>query len=189
VLEREWPWPWHRIQGPLTVPCALCSSSASASAHQTHTMSTHPPNSLHISPDILVSQMQNVALSPSSGTDTASSDHSPAPVRPFVSYTQAQILSLYKSPLVAPPHGMPILKDWFGYAIPFISISIFGISPLRDWNEQNASKKDSDASAATSGARDKRYVLLGVSSAATPFSPFLASGVIRKMLVHSSSPP
>lgn len=151
-------------------------------------MSTHPPNSLHISPDILVSQMQNVALSPSSGTDTAS-DHSPAPVRPFVSYTQAQILSLYKSPLVAPPRGMPILKDWFGYAIPFISFSIFGISSPRDWNEQNASKKDSDASAATSGARDKRCVLLGVSSAAIPFSPFLASGVIRKMLVHSSSPP
>ena len=102
--------------------------------------------------------MQNVALSPSSGTDTAS-DNSPAPVRPFVSYTQAQILSLYKSPLVAPPRGMPILKDWFGYAIPFISFSISGISSLRDWNEQNASKKDSDTSAATSGARDKRCVL------------------------------
>ena len=41
-----------------------------------------------------------------------------------------------------------------------ISFSIFGISFLRDWNEQNASKKDSDTSAATSGARDKRYVIL-----------------------------
>jgi hypothetical protein len=154
-------------------------------------MSTHPSdsNSLHISPDILVNQMQNIALSPSSATGTASSDNSLSSVRPFVSYTQAQILSLYKSPLVAPPRGMPVLKDWFGYAIPFISFSIFGISSLRDWNEQNASKKDSDTSAATSGARDKRCVLLRASSAATIFSPLLASGVTRKMLVHSSSPP
>jgi hypothetical protein len=60
---------------------------------------------------------------------------------------------------------MPILKDWFGYAIPFISFSVFGISSPRDWNEQNASKKDSDTSAATSGARDKRCGLLVVSSA------------------------
>jgi hypothetical protein len=81
---------------------------------------SHPsnPHSLHISPDILASQMQNVALSPSPGTDTASSENSLASFRTFVSYTQAQILSLYKSPLVSPPRGMPILKDWFGYATP-----------------------------------------------------------------------
>jgi hypothetical protein len=181
------------IQGPLTCSRArFALLQLQLQHHQTHTMSTHPPsdsNSLHISPDILANQMQNIALSPSSAPGTTSSDNSLAPVRPFVSYTQVQILSLYKSPLVAPPRGMPVLKDWFGYAIPFISFSIFGISSLRDWNEQNASKKDSDTSAATSGARDKRCVLLGALSAATIFSPFLASGVTRKMLVHSSSPP
>ncbi|KAH9025867.1 hypothetical protein EDB85DRAFT_2177740 [Lactarius pseudohatsudake] len=58
----------------------------------------------------------------------------------FVSYTQSQILWLSKSPLVSPPNGMPPLKDWFG-----------------DWNEQNSSKKDSDTSTTTSGARDKRF--------------------------------
>jgi len=153
-------------------------------------MSTHPhpsnSNSLHISPEDIVTQMQNVALSPSAGPDTASSDNSLAPVCPFVSYTQVQILSLYKSPLVAPPRGMPPLKDWFGYAILFTLFSAFGISFLRDWNEHNASKKDSDTSAAASGARDKRYVILGASSVITPFSHFLASGVIKKMLVYSS---
>ncbi|KAH9175419.1 hypothetical protein EDB89DRAFT_2066762 [Lactarius sanguifluus] len=58
----------------------------------------------------------------------------------FVSYSQSQILWLYRSPLVSPPNGMPPLKDWFG-----------------DWNEQNSSKKDSDTSTTTSGARDKRF--------------------------------
>ena len=153
-------------------------------------MSTHPhPSdsiSLHISPDDLVTQMQNVALSPSAGPATASSGDSLAPVCLFVSYTQSQILSLYKSPLVAPPRGMPPLKDWFGYAILFIHLSVLSISFFRDWNEQNASKKDSDTSAAASGARDKRYVLLGASSVTTPFSHFLASDVIKKMLVYSS---
>lgn len=88
------------------------------------TMSTHPSNSIsHISPDVLLTAMQNVALSPSPGTDTAYSDDSPT-LRPFVSYTHAQILFLYKSPLVSPPQGMPFLKDWFGYAIPCVSFSI-----------------------------------------------------------------
>ncbi|KAI9512790.1 hypothetical protein F5148DRAFT_972824 [Russula earlei] len=105
-------------------------------------MSAHPSNSnsLYTPPDILVSAMQNIALSPSVDTEAVSPDNSPAPLRPFVSYTQAQILFLSKSQLVSPPHGMPPLRDWFG-----------------DWNEQNTSKKDSDTSAASSGTRDKRF--------------------------------
>ncbi|KAF8269371.1 hypothetical protein EI94DRAFT_1778339 [Lactarius quietus] len=81
-------------------------------------------NSTHSSPD----------------TDSPSSHDILSSLRPFISYSQSQILWLYKSPLVSPPNGMPPLKDWFG-----------------DWNEQNASKKDSDASTAASGARDKRF--------------------------------
>jgi hypothetical protein len=74
---------------------------------------------LHNSPDILVHAMQNVVLSPSAITDTTSSDKPLSPIRPFISYTQAQILFLYKSPLVSPPQGMPLFKDWFGYACLF----------------------------------------------------------------------
>jgi hypothetical protein len=122
-------------------------------------MSTHPLNSIsHISPDALLTAMQNVTLSPSPGTDSPSSDNSPPPFRPSVSYTHAQILFLYKSPLVSPPRGMPLLKDWFGYAIPYILFLSSTYIILSEWNEQNASKKDSDSSAATSGARDKRCV-------------------------------
>lgn len=144
--------PLHRIQGP------LCSFRSLALVFTSHTMSTRTLNSIsHISPDVLLTSMQNVTLSPSPGTDTASSDDSPPPLRPFFSYTHAQILFLYKSPLVSPPQGMPLLKDWFGYAIPYIPLFPTYII-LREWNEQNASKKDSDSSAATSGARDKRCV-------------------------------
>ncbi|KAI0307863.1 hypothetical protein B0F90DRAFT_1909242 [Multifurca ochricompacta] len=102
----------------------------------------HPQNSISLqtSTDNLVSAIQNVTLSPVAVTDTSPSDNSLSPIRPLVSYTQTQILFLHKSPLVALPKGMPPLKDWFG-----------------DWNEQNATKKDSDASATTSGARDKRF--------------------------------
>ena len=156
--------PLHRIQGP------LCSFRSLALVFTSHTMSTRPLNSFsHISPDALLTAMQNVTLSPSPDTDSASSDDSPPPLRPFASYTHAQILFLYKSPLVSPPQGMPLLKDWFGYAIPYIPF----LSPtniiLREWNEQNASKKDSDSSAATSGARDKRCVPHEVQSIAASF--------------------
>jgi len=123
------------------------------------TMSTRPLNSIsHLSPDVLLTAMQNVTLSPSPGTDTASSGDSPPPLRPFVSYTHTQILFLCKSPLVFPPKGMPLLKDWFGYAIQYIPFLSFTYIIVREWNEQNVSKKDSDSSAATSGARDKRCV-------------------------------
>ncbi|KAH8988800.1 hypothetical protein EDB92DRAFT_2008494 [Lactarius akahatsu] len=50
-------------------------------------------------------------------TDSPESDYI---LMPFVSYTQSQILWLYKSPLVSPPNGMPPLKDWFGYASSFM---------------------------------------------------------------------
>ena len=154
----------HRIQGP------LCSFRSLALVFTSHTMSTRPLNPIsHISPDALLTAMQNVTLSPSSGTDTASSDDSPPPLRPFVLYTHAQILFLYKSPLVSPPPGMPLLKDWFGYAFPKIPFLSPTYIILREWNEQNASKKDSDSSAATSGARDKRCVPHEVQSIATSF--------------------
>src|SRR5258708_1424234 len=108
-----------------------------------HTMSPHPLNSIpHISPDILLTAMQNVVLSPSPGTDTASSDDSPPPFRPFLSYTHAQILFLYKSPLVSPPKGMPLLKDWFGYVIPYIPFSSLPYISLQRLNEPNSSKKE-----------------------------------------------
>jgi hypothetical protein len=156
--------PLHRIQGP------LCSFRSLALVFTSHTMSTHPLNSIsHISPDALLTAMQNVTLSPSSGTDTASLDDSPLPLRPFVSYTHAQILFLYKSPLVSPPRGLPLLKDWFGYVIPYIPFLSPTYIILREWNEQNASKKDSDSSATTSGARDKRCVPHEVQSIAASF--------------------
>jgi hypothetical protein len=107
--------PLHRIQGP------LCSFRSLVFTFNSHTMPTHPLNSIsHLSPDGLLTAMQNVTLSSSPGTDTASSDDSPPPFRPFVLYTHAQILFLYHSPLVSPPQGMPFLKDWFGYAIPYL---------------------------------------------------------------------
>lgn len=34
-------------------------------------------------------------------------------------YTLHDLLHLQKSPLIAPPDGMPPLKDWFGCAFPF----------------------------------------------------------------------
>ena len=156
--------PLHRIQGPLW----SCRFLVFTLTH--HIMSTHPPNSIsHISPDVLLTAMQNVTLSPSSGPDTTSSDDSPPPFRPFILYTQAQILFLYKSPLVSPPQGMPLLKDWFGYAIPSIPLVSSTYIIVSEWNEQNASKKDSDSSAATSGARDKRCVPHEVQSIAASF--------------------
>lgn len=57
-------------------------------------------------------------------TDSSSSDDILTSFRPFISYTQSQILRLYKSPLVSPPNGMPSLKDWFGYAYSTIYSSI-----------------------------------------------------------------
>lgn len=156
--------PLHRIQGP------LCSFRSLVFTFTSHTMPTHPLNSIsHLSPDGLLTAMQNVTLSSSPGTDTASSSDSPPPLRPFVSYTHAQILFLYHSPLVSPPQGMPLLKDWFGYAIPYLPFLSPTYVIFREWNEQNASKKDSDSSAATSGARDKRCVPHEVQSIASSF--------------------
>jgi hypothetical protein len=165
VLEGEGHrcWPLHRIQGPLSSFRSLVFTSH-------HTMPTHHPNSIsRISPDVLLTAMQNITLDASPGTDTASSDDSPPPFRPFVSYTHAQILFLYKSPLISPPQGMPLLKDWFGYAISYMLFLSPTYSVPREWNEQNASKKDPDSSAATSGTRDKRCVLHEVQSMAASF--------------------
>lgn len=154
-------------------------------------MSTHPSDtiSLHISPNILVTAMQNVVLSPSATTDAPSPSDSLAPIRPFVSYTQAQILSLYRSPLVSPPRGMPLLKDWFGYAIPSVSL-IFRLYHSSETGMNKMPRKRTPMplppplEPETNGT-----FFLGALSLATSFSPFLASGVIRKTLVQSSSFP
>ncbi len=65
--------------------------------------------------------MSSNSTQTSPDTDSLESDDI---LTPFISYTQSQILWLYKSPLVSPPNGMPPLKDWFGYASSFMYSSI-----------------------------------------------------------------
>ncbi|KAI6044965.1 hypothetical protein EDC04DRAFT_181199 [Pisolithus marmoratus] len=60
--------------------------------------------------------------------------------QPFIMYSRSQLLFLHKSPLVKIPDGMPALKEWFGTD-----------------NDQGTSKKDSDISAGSSNARDRRF--------------------------------
>ncbi|KAI6136760.1 hypothetical protein F5141DRAFT_48147 [Pisolithus sp. B1] len=60
--------------------------------------------------------------------------------RPFIMYSRSQLLFLHKSPLVKTPDGMPVLKDWFGTD-----------------NDQGTSKKDSEISASSGSARDRRF--------------------------------
>ncbi|KAH9944463.1 uncharacterized protein BXZ73DRAFT_39881 [Epithele typhae] len=62
-----------------------------------------------------------------------------SPPRPLYVYPRNELLNLHNSPLVGPPIGMPVFKDWFG-----------------DWNEQVGGKKESDSSATTT-ARDRRF--------------------------------
>ena len=52
----------------------------------------------------------------------SSNDPSPNPQPRSVGscYTLHDLLRLQKSPLIAPPDGMPALKDWFGCALTFI---------------------------------------------------------------------
>jgi hypothetical protein len=68
--------------------------------------------------------MSSTSTQSSPATDSPSSDDILTSIRPFISYTQSQILWLYKSPLVSTPNGMPPLKDWFGYVCSFIYSSI-----------------------------------------------------------------
>ena len=68
--------------------------------------------------------MSSISTQSSPDTDSPSSDDVPSSFRPFISYSQSQILCLYKSPLVSPPNGMPSLKDWFGYASSFMHFVI-----------------------------------------------------------------
>lgn len=60
--------------------------------------------------------------------------------RPFIMYPRSQLLFLHKSPLVKIPDGMPVLKDWFGTD-----------------NDQGTSKKDSEITASSGNARDRRF--------------------------------
>lgn len=51
----------------------------------------------------------------STPTHDNSLPHVASAVRPFRRYSRRTLVALSKSPLVAPPAGMPALKDWFGY--------------------------------------------------------------------------
>lgn len=61
-------------------------------------------------PESVSALVASEVLSPASPPDEA--DHSNWPV--VIVYTRPQLVHLSKSPLVAPPQGMPDLKDWFG---------------------------------------------------------------------------
>jgi hypothetical protein len=71
----------------------------------------------------LTTTMSSNSTQSSPDTDSPSDDILTS-FRPFVSYSQSQILWLYRSPLVSPPNGMPSLKDWFGYASSFMYFAI-----------------------------------------------------------------
>lgn len=77
-----------------------------------------------LSPVYLTTTMSSNSTQSSPDFDSPSSDDISTSFRPFMSYSQSQILSLYKSPLVSPPNGMPPLKDWFGYASSFMHFAI-----------------------------------------------------------------
>ncbi|KAG1716576.1 hypothetical protein ID866_628 [Astraeus odoratus] len=81
------------------------------------------------------------------------------PFRPFIAYSRSQLLFLHKSPLVKVPNGMPALKDWFGYATSSPHTQQHSPSSVaeRADNDQNNSKKDSDTSASSGNARERRF--------------------------------
>jgi hypothetical protein len=57
---------------------------------------------------------------PSNSSLTVPNVSSPPPfqaLRPFRRYSRRALVALAKSPLVAPPPGMPALKDWFGCVV------------------------------------------------------------------------
>jgi hypothetical protein len=80
---------------------------------------------------------------------------------PYV-YTRRQIIHLCKSPLVVIPVNMPALKDWFGCVISLTHVdqTTNPVSIGRsDWHEQQSSnKRDTESSANTNGARERRFV-------------------------------
>jgi hypothetical protein len=146
-------------------------------------------NTLHTSPDILVNAMQNISLSPSAVTDTTPSDNSLFPVRPFISYTQAQILFLYKSPLISPPQGMPFFKDWFGYAY----ISAFSTTTVLSYPSETGMNKTPRKRILKPRQPPLERGTNGMSYLGHGFLlyrfhlPILVSDVIKKMLVRSPS--
>jgi hypothetical protein len=141
---------------------------------------------LHTSSDNLLDAMQNLALSPSTATDTTSSDNS----RPFISYTQAQILFLHKSPLVSPPQGMPVFKDWFGYAhiSAFSTITVLSYPSETGMNKTPQKRTLKPRRPQERGTNGMSYLehdsLLYLYNLST-----LASDVIKKMQVRSPSLP
>jgi hypothetical protein len=65
-------------------------------------------------------------------------------------YTRQELLNLKKSPLVAPPPGMPARKDWFGYAFFLNRLKIDNSNLVgREYNEQAVKSKDHDGLSTT----------------------------------------
>src|SRR6266404_4628257 len=120
-------------------------------------------------------------------TDSPSSDDILTYIRPFVSYSQSQILCLYKSPLVSPPNGMPPLKDWFGYASSLLYVNLQTMYTLETGTNKAFRKRILKPPLPPLERGTNGGFILNVVSIPI-FSPFiLASGVIKKMLVQSSS--
>ncbi|THU91780.1 hypothetical protein K435DRAFT_801035 [Dendrothele bispora CBS 962.96] len=109
-------------------------TSIEAEAVPTTSVSTSPTPQ-----DPTVSEEKVATLAQSDSDDKlAVSSRSSSP-RPFRMYTRAQLIALYKSPLICLPIGMPELKDWFGIE-----------------NEQNLSKKESEPTTPNTG-RERRF--------------------------------
>lgn len=91
------------------MPALSSSSSALPSSADSpdhvQEISYYPPDSANPSP----MQTRKSGHSQSNGTPTK------RPCGPC--YTREELLHLKKSPLVAPPPGMPARKDWFGYVL------------------------------------------------------------------------
>ncbi|KAG7450345.1 uncharacterized protein BT62DRAFT_506784 [Guyanagaster necrorhizus] len=102
---------------------------------------TEPPTDSETTPvDGLAVSLQGPKLQDEDMPTEQEDASTPQPSqRPLRIYTRSQILTLHKSPLVAPPTNMPELKDWFGAE-----------------NEQNLNKKDHDSTPPNS-ARERRF--------------------------------
>ena len=132
--------------------------------------------------------MSSISTQSSPDTDSPSSDDILSSFRPFITYSQSQILWLYKSPLVSPPNGMPSLKDWFGYASSFMHFAIsepwhtLGTGMSKTSRKRILTPLLPPQERGTNGALNLSLV------SPQSFSPsILASGVIKKRLVESPS--
>lgn len=99
--------------------------------------------------------------SPSNPSPTALDVASPSPfpaLRPFRRYSRRALVALSKSPLVAPPPGMPALKDWFGCVV-FISVALAASHlSASEWEPHVSPRKENDhhtSSTANTSARNR----------------------------------